>query len=114
MTVVPRRVRVAEELPEIVEHLDVEHDRWPGASCGGADHREDRQRQAPALVDRPGHLGLLVLDGLPTPDVILEKPLAAELVGQGDLLRPSDRDGEDAPIPFGVSWTGSSRRGFGA
>ena len=56
-------------------------------------------------VARPGHLGLLVLDGLLSRDVILEKPLAAELVGQGDLLRPSDRDGEDAPIPFGVSWT---------
>jgi CRP-like cAMP-binding protein len=26
-------------------------------------------------------------------------------VGRGDLLRPNDRDGEDAPIPFGVSWT---------
>ena len=106
MTVVPRRVRVAEELPEIVEHLDVEQ-------------REVARRQLvaeliiaktgswrpPVPVDRPGHLGLLVLDGLLTRDVILEKPLAAELVGQGDLLRPSDRDGEDAPIPFGVSWT---------
>jgi CRP/FNR family transcriptional regulator, cyclic AMP receptor protein len=106
MTVVPRRVRVAEELPEIVEHLDVEQ-------------REVARRQLvaelivaktgswrpPVPDDRPGHLGLLVLDGLLTRDVILEKPLAAELVGQGDLLRPSDRDGEDAPIPFGVSWT---------
>lgn len=59
--------------------------------------------QVPTNV--PGHLGLLVLDGLLSRDVILEKPLATELVGQGDLLRPSDRDGEDAPIPFGVSWT---------
>ncbi len=106
MTAVPRRVRVAEELPEIVEHLDVEQ-------------REVARRQLvaelivaktgswrpPVPADRPGHLGLLVLDGLLSRDVILEKPLAAELVGQGDLLRPSDRDGEDAPIPFGVSWT---------
>ena len=56
-------------------------------------------------TDVPGHLGLLVLDGLLSRDVILDKPLAAELVGQGDLLRPSDRDGADAPVPFGVSWT---------
>jgi CRP-like cAMP-binding protein len=53
----------------------------------------------------PGHLGLLVLDGLLSRDVTLDRPLASELVGQGDLLRPRDRDGQDAPIPFGVSWT---------
>jgi CRP-like cAMP-binding protein len=106
MSAVTRRVRVAEELPEIVEHLDIEQ-------------REVARRQLVAELivakagswrpqvpaQRPGHLGLLVLDGLLSRDVILEKPLAAELVGQGDLLRPGDRDGEDAPIPFGVSWT---------
>ena len=37
--------------------------------------------------------------------MIFERPLATELVGQGDLLRPNDHDGDDAPIPFGVSWT---------
>ena len=106
MNAAPRRVRVAEAFPEIIEHLEPEQ-------------REMARRQLVAdLVvaktgswrpqvptDRPGHLGLLVLDGLLSRDVILEKPLATELVGQGDLLRPSDRDGEDAPIPFGVSWT---------
>jgi CRP/FNR family transcriptional regulator, cyclic AMP receptor protein len=106
MSAVPRRVRVAEALPEIVEHLEPEQ-------------REIARRQLVAELiiaktgnwrphvptDRPGHLGLLVLEGLLSRDVILEKPLATELVGQGDLLRPSDRDGEDAPIPFGVSWT---------
>jgi CRP-like cAMP-binding protein len=97
---------VAEAFPEIVEHLEPEQ-------------KEIARRQLVAELivakagnwrpqvptDRPGHLGLLVLDGLLSRDVILEKPLATELVGQGDLLRPSDRDGEDAPIPFGVSWT---------
>jgi CRP/FNR family transcriptional regulator, cyclic AMP receptor protein len=106
MSAVPRRVRVVEAFPEIVEHLDPEQ-------------REIARRQLVAELivaktgnwrpqvptNRPGHLGLLVLDGLLSRDVILEKPLATELVGQGDLLRPSDRDGEDAPIPFGVSWT---------
>jgi CRP/FNR family transcriptional regulator, cyclic AMP receptor protein len=106
MTGEPRRVRVVEAFPEIVEHLDPEQ-------------REQARRQLVAdLVvakagrwtpqvptDAPGHLGLLVLDGLLSRDVILEKPLATELVGQGDLLRPSDRDGADAPVPFEVSWT---------
>jgi len=102
----PRRVRVAEALPELVEHLDPEQQELAR-----------RQLVADLLVmkvgawtptvttRRPGDLGLLVLEGLLSRDVILDKPLATELVGRGDLLRPSDRDGEDAPIPFGVSWT---------
>ncbi|HEY5428772.1 MAG TPA: Crp/Fnr family transcriptional regulator [Solirubrobacteraceae bacterium] len=102
----PRRVRVAEAFPELVEHLD-------------PDQQEQARRQlvadllvmkvgawTPAVTtSQPGHLGLLVLEGLLSRDVILDKPLATELVGRGDLLRPTDRDGEDAPIPFGVSWT---------
>jgi CRP/FNR family cyclic AMP-dependent transcriptional regulator len=100
-----RRVRVADAFPEIVEHLD-------------PDQHELARRQlvadlmvmrvgawTPAVTTSPpGHLGLLVLEGLLSRDVILDKPLATELVGRGDLLRPSDRDGDDAPIPFGVSW----------
>src|ERR1700729_724189 len=101
----PRRVRVVEAFPEIVEYLDPEQQELAR-----------RQLIADLIVaktgswmprgptDVPGHLGLLVLDGLLSRDVILDKPLATELVGQGDLLRPSDRDGEDAPVPFGVSW----------
>jgi len=52
----------------------------------------------------PGHLGLFVLDGLMTRDVIMEEPMASELVGRGDLLRPADADGMSAPIPFDVHW----------
>ena len=102
----PRRVRVVDALPDIVEHLE-------------PDQRELARRQLvadvvvaraglwrpPPLVPEPGHLGLLVLDGLLSRDVILERPLATELVGQGDLVWPDDGDSDDAPIPFGVSWT---------
>jgi CRP-like cAMP-binding protein len=102
----PPKVRVADELPEIIEELDPET-------------REQARDQliADLLVVRTGswtpdiprcdggHLGLLVLDGLLARDVVLERPLATELVGRGDLLKPSDRDGHDAPIPFGVEWT---------
>jgi CRP/FNR family cyclic AMP-dependent transcriptional regulator len=102
----PRRVRIADVLPDIVAHID-------------PDQQELARRQLVADLmvvpvgnwvprgpfARPGHLGLLILDGLLARDVILEKPLATELVGQGDLLRPMDRDGEAAPIPFDVSWT---------
>jgi CRP/FNR family transcriptional regulator, cyclic AMP receptor protein len=106
MTSQTRRVRVAEALPEIIEYLD-------------GDQQELARRQLlaelivaktgpwmPSMTTRePGHLGLLVLEGLLSRNVSLERPLATELVGRGDLLRPADRDGQDAPIPFDVSWT---------
>ncbi|HET8978364.1 MAG TPA: Crp/Fnr family transcriptional regulator [Solirubrobacteraceae bacterium] len=106
MTGSPRRVRLADEFPEIVDHLSVE------------DREQARQqlvadvivaRSGSGIPDVPssdaGHLGLLVLDGLLARDVVLERPLATELVGRGDLLKPSDRDGQNAPIPFGVAWS---------
>jgi len=106
MTARPRRVRVAEALPEIIEHLE-------------PDQQELARRQLVADLavlkigpwtptvapGEPGHLGLLVLEGLLSRDVVLDRPLASELVGRGDLLRPRDQDGEDAPIPFEISWT---------
>jgi CRP/FNR family transcriptional regulator, cyclic AMP receptor protein len=106
MTGAPRRVRVVEAFPEIVEHLDTEQQEVARRQLVADLVVAKTGRWTPQVPsDAPGHLGLLVLDGLLSRDIILEKPLATELVGQGDLLRPSDRDGEDAPIPFGVSWT---------
>jgi CRP/FNR family cyclic AMP-dependent transcriptional regulator len=106
MTGAPRRVRVVEAFPEIVEHLDSEQRELARRQLVAELIVAKTGRWTPQVPsDAPGHLGLLVLDGLLSRDVILEKPLATELVGQGDLLRPSDRDGVDAPIPFGVSWT---------
>lgn len=106
MTASPRRVRVADEFPELIEHVP-------------AEEQETARRRlvADLLVVPPGnwvprvptadsgHLGLLVLEGLLARDVVLEKPLATELVGHGELLKPSDRDDQDAPIPFGINWT---------
>ncbi len=106
MTGVPRRVRVVEAFPEIVEYLDREQQELARRQLVAELIVAKTGSWMPQVrTDVPGHLGLLVLDGLLSRDVILEKPLATELVGQGDLLRPSDRDGEDAPVPFGVSWT---------
>jgi CRP/FNR family transcriptional regulator, cyclic AMP receptor protein len=53
-----------------------------------------------------GHLGLLVLDGLLLREVQLLGTFSAEVLGEGDLLRPWDVDGEFAtPIPASVHWT---------
>ncbi|MGZ4431149.1 MAG: hypothetical protein ACXVYV_05815, partial [Gaiellales bacterium] len=93
MSAVPRRVRVAEALPEIIEHLEPEQQEIARRQLVAeliVARTGSWRPQVP--TNRPGHLGLLVLDGLLSRDVILEKPLATELVGQGDLLRPSDRD----------------------
>jgi CRP-like cAMP-binding protein len=59
---------------------------------------QDLQRQR-------GHLGLLVVDGLLTRDVVLGASTATEIVGRGDILRPADHDGEAAPVPFDIEWT---------
>lgn len=100
------RIRLVDALPEFAEHLDPDQKGlarehlvatlWR-VPAGGWRPRRDIQRE-------PGHLGLLVLDGLLTRDVVLEQTLATELVGRGDLLRPADHDGQDAPVPFDVTW----------
>ena len=53
---------------------------------------------------RPGDLGLLVVDGFMTRDVHLGPTVACEVVGRGDVLRPSEHDGDEAPVPFAVEW----------
>jgi CRP/FNR family transcriptional regulator, cyclic AMP receptor protein len=64
----------------------------------------NRGRWGPA--DPQGHLGLLVVDGLLLREVLLLGSSSAEVLGEGDLLRPWDVDGEyTLPVPAEVSWT---------
>lgn len=51
-----------------------------------------------------GHLGVLVLEGLMTRDVVIARTACAELVGRGDLLRPWDDIHAGAPIKVDVEW----------
>jgi CRP-like cAMP-binding protein len=61
--------------------------------------------QSSGRIERePGHLGILILDGLLIREVHLGGIVATELVGRGDVLRPVDHDGEGAPVPFDVAW----------
>lgn len=56
-------------------------------------------------VDPSGHLGLLVVEGLLLREVRLLGACSAELIGQGDLLRPWDVDGElELPVPTHIHW----------
>jgi CRP/FNR family transcriptional regulator, cyclic AMP receptor protein len=50
------------------------------------------------------HLGLLVVDGLMLRDIAVASTTCAELVGEGDVLRPWEHFGDQAPMPYEISW----------
>jgi CRP/FNR family cyclic AMP-dependent transcriptional regulator len=64
---------------------------------GPWDTHEDFAEIAPVV-------GLLVLDGLLTRDVVFAGRTTTELLGAGDLLRPWDDDLQFDPLPFTVTW----------
>jgi len=49
-------------------------------------------------------LGLLVVDGMLVRRVGLQGRYGAELLSVGDLLQPSEHDGEEATLPFEAGW----------
>src|SRR5215211_3388532 len=53
----------------------------------------------------PEHVGLLVLDGLMTRELVLADNVAAELLGPGDLVRPWQAGGPERLVPYGIRWT---------
>src|SRR2546423_12674649 len=57
------------------------------------------------LAGHGSELGLFVIDGLLARAVEVADTTATELIGRGDLLRPADHEGEQAPVPFAVTWT---------
>src|SRR4051812_26029205 len=101
-----RRVRVIDAFPEMAHQLDAEQERLArqDALATLAVLKPGLWRPRREVEREPGHLGLLVLDGLLTRDVVLGETLATELVGRGDILRPVDHDGQDAPVPFDIVW----------
>lgn len=48
--------------------------------------------------------GLLVVEGMLVRRVGVEPRLSAELLSFGDLLKPSQHDGEEAVLPFEATW----------
>src|SRR3954470_17748038 len=101
-----RKVRVIDAFPEIADQLDADQERRARqyALAELEVLRPGLWHPRRNLQPEPGHLGLLVLDGLLTRDVVLGETLATELVGRGDILRPVDHDGQDAPVPFDIVW----------
>src|SRR6266550_1677872 len=89
-------IRVADGFPELVEDLDPERAELARRhALATLEVLTPGQWQSEFQVRRePGHLGLLVMDGLLMRDVTLGDTIATELVGRGDVLRPADHDGE--------------------
>lgn len=52
-----------------------------------------------------GGFGMLVLYGALVRRVGFGDRIGGELLGPGDLLRPSEHDGEEATLPFDADWT---------
>jgi hypothetical protein len=100
------KIRVVDEFPDLVDDLDTESAELARHHLVAPLLVVERGRWQPRadLQPKPGHLGLLVLDGLLTRDVVMRSTLATELCGYGDLLRPADHDGQEAPEPFDVTW----------
>jgi hypothetical protein len=83
------RVRVFDEAPELLQQLD--HDDLSGVKQLTTQMlRLDPGVWQLRLRDSElrGHLGLLVLDGLLTRQVVIGEATCAELLGGGDVLRP--------------------------
>src|SRR5258708_6824656 len=63
-----------------------------------------RWRGTPPLNGRSLGIGLLVIDGLLVRRVGIEGRYAAELLGEGDLLRPAESLEELPTLPMTVGW----------
>jgi len=66
---------------------------------------EPRRFDAPSGLERtaPSHLGLLVIDGVLARDVTVPGSVATELLGAGDVIRPTDTS-ETTTVGSDVSW----------
>jgi hypothetical protein len=57
-------------------------------------------------MDRPGLIGLLVVDGLLLREIEVAGTVVAELIGAGDLIHPGDITGSDlSPLHGRLRWT---------
>ncbi len=100
---------------DVVAVFDLDPDLAEGVDAASADHLRRRAwaprlllepgpwRPGPELPGEPGHLGLLVVDGLLTRTTELDGRECPELVGAGDLLRPWDGEGAGS-IELATHW----------
>ena len=93
------RLMTAEQLEDARRHLTVrEHVVEPGPWEG------ERLRDAGAE-----HVGLLLLGGVMTRELVLADNVAADLLGPGDLVRPWQAAGPERLVPYEIRWTALER-----
>src|SRR3954451_5119511 len=97
--------RVLEADPGLAESISPELRDRALAECvsGVVTLPTGRWRNAPA-VGGSGGIGLLVLDGLLVRRVGIEGRFGAELLGEGDLLRPWEGEDEMPTLPLTTAW----------
>ena len=89
------RLLPAEQLEQARRHLKVRrHVVEPGHWDG------ERLRDA-----GPEHVGLLMVVGLMTRELVLADNVAAELLGPGDVVRPWQAAGPERLVPYTIRWT---------
>jgi len=105
--VAARVVHVLEEDPELCSALTEPERALATQHLVAAELRLDAGEWEPdhPLGQAPGDLGFLVLDGVLTRETLVGRHATAELLGQGDLLRPWDHgDGGASPNALGHAW----------
>ena len=102
----PAICHVLREDPELAEAIPEERRERAVESCTAAERYVPpgvRPSQTPRpLVDG---IGFLVLEGLLIRRVGIDGRFGAELLGDGDLLRPWQTNGEAAVLPLQTRWT---------
>jgi hypothetical protein len=103
--VAPDLCRVLELDPGLAEAIPLERRDRAIATCVAREIAvpTGRWRNAPAAGGRGG-IGLLVLEGLVVRRVGIEGRFAAELLGEGDVLRPWDTEDDPPTLPVTTAW----------
>jgi CRP-like cAMP-binding protein len=103
------RIAVLDVDPELGEDLspaDLAAARARAVAAVVSLPRGEWRPPGPGTRNGPGHLGLLVLDGLLTRNIDLLGRVSMELLGTEDLLRPNDDEQLDgSSVPQAVTWT---------
>jgi hypothetical protein len=84
----PERLEAARAELQVAAHT-LDTGPWEAARLAGAS---------------PGHIGLLVLDGVLAREVLVADTVSTELLGQGDVIRPWRVDDEAALLRHDVRW----------
>ena len=97
--------RVLEVDPGLAESIPAERRERAVAECVARviTLPTGRWRNAPAVTGRDG-IGLLALDGLLVRRVGIEGRFGAELLGEGDLLRPWEGEDDLPTLPLTTAW----------